>query len=176
MNISVGFKIGSGFALALGVLLLLGVVSYQTTTQLNQSNGWVKHTYEVLLTLEKVLSLLQDSETGQRGYLITGERRYLEPYEAAQGKIPGEIAHLKELTADNSGQQARIQNLVNQVQIKLDFIKEVIEVRNAKGFEPSQKLVATDRGKQAMDTIRKIIAEMEEEETRLMKERTERAE
>jgi len=76
-------KIASGFGLGLAVLLVVGAVSYDSTTKVSSSAEWVRHTHEVLTGLEGLLSGIKDAETGQRGYVITGESRYLEPYNTA---------------------------------------------------------------------------------------------
>src|SRR6202790_2717148 len=84
MKWSIGNKIASGFGLALAVLLVVGAVSYDSTTKLSSSADWVRHTHEVLTGLDEILSGMKDAETGQRGYIITGEPSYLEPYQGSR--------------------------------------------------------------------------------------------
>ena len=84
MKWSIGNKIASGFGLALAVLLVVGAVSYDSTTKLSSSADWVRHTHEVLAGLDELLSAMKDAETGERGYVITGESPYLEPYNTAR--------------------------------------------------------------------------------------------
>jgi hypothetical protein len=76
MKWSIGTKIGSGFGLALAVLMVVSAVSYNSTTKLIDSAEWVRHTHEVINGLDEVVSAFKDAETGQRGYIITGEARY----------------------------------------------------------------------------------------------------
>lgn len=107
MKWSVGTKIGMGYGLALIILTIIGVVSYRSTTGLIENNDRVSHTHKVLQNLGDVLSLLKDAETGQRGYTITGEEPFLEPYQAAISQIGNVVKELRELTADNPNQQRR---------------------------------------------------------------------
>src|SRR5450759_3484050 len=111
MKWSVGTKIGAGYALALIILVVLGVVSYRNTTGLIEAAQMKVHTYQVLENLKGVLSTLKDAETGQRGYIITGEDRYLEPYQAGMSAVNQTMQHLRGLTADNPNQQQRIEAL-----------------------------------------------------------------
>lgn len=78
MRWSIGKKIGSGFGSAVLALIIVGAVSYDSTIKLIDSAEWVRHTHEVINGLDEVLSGMKDAETGQRGYVITGEARYLD--------------------------------------------------------------------------------------------------
>lgn len=175
MRWSVGTKIGMGYGLALIILIIIGVVSYRSTTGLIETSDKVAHTHKVLENLELVLSLLKDVETGQRGYTVTGEEPFLEPYQAAIGEIDREVKELRELTADNAGQQRRIDTLEPLIAERLAFSKEVIEQRRNKGFEAARQLTAGGTGKQKMDAIRQVVTSMENEENALLQQRSEAA-
>ena len=82
-RLKIGTKIGSGFALGLAIFSVVGFIAYRGTHQLVESAHEETHTYQVLSDLDEVLSLAKDAETGQRGYILTGEQRYLEPYQSA---------------------------------------------------------------------------------------------
>ena len=107
-RVVLGAKISIGFLLALALLLGISVIASRNTRALIETNRWVVHTHEVIAALDQVLSELRDAETGQRGYLITGEEPYLEPYHAAAGVVQHTIEELQQLTADNPGQQQQI--------------------------------------------------------------------
>lgn len=169
-------KVSGVVVTGLCFLLFIGGLSYINTKKMSSTATWVTHTHEVLEAKEKILSLLKDAETGQRGYLITGEQRYLDPYIAARDSIQGAIQNIRTLTADNPSQQRRIADLDAFVGSKFAELKETIDLRTAKGFEPAREVVLTDRGKQVMDNIRKQIAEIEGAERTLLKQRSESAE
>jgi methyl-accepting chemotaxis protein len=174
MRWSVGTKIGGGFALALAALAVIGVISYRSTSSLIEASDLKSHTYVVLRNLETLLSGLQDAETGQRGYIITGQDSYLEPYNAALKAKGQTIDELRKLTADNPNQQRRLDALEPLVAAKLDELKHTIDLRRDKGFDAAVAVVLSAKGKQAMDDIRKGIAAMEQEETDLLKQRDQR--
>jgi methyl-accepting chemotaxis protein len=172
MRWSIGSKIGSGFALALAGLVLVGGVSYDSTTKLIDSADWVAHTHQVLNGLDEVLSTLKDAETGQRGYVITGEERYLEPYQGARDAIDQRLKNVRTLIADNPAQQRRLDALEPLVASKFARLQQNIELRRDKGFGLAQRVVATDQGKKIMDDIRKLVGEMENEENALLVKRS----
>src|SRR5262245_21893050 len=101
MKWNVGTKISAGFGLALVIFVIVGIVSWRNVQKQVEDATWVAHTNEVLLSITQVLSALQDAETGQRGYIITGEDAYLQPYTA--GSAAARIHHkrLAELVSDN---------------------------------------------------------------------------
>ncbi len=168
MRWSVGTKIGGGFALALAILVVIGVMAYRSTTELIDAAQMKTHTYEVLKDLDGLLSTMENAETGQRGYIITGEKNYLQPYNAAISVIDPEIQRIRELTSDNASQQRRLDTLAPLIKSKIDELKLTIELRESKGFQAASQVVLSDEGKQKMDDIRKVVARMENEENGLL--------
>jgi len=132
------------------------------------------HTHEVINQLEKVLSALKDCETGQRGYLITGDANYLQPYTKCHAEINGLINNLQTLTIDNAEQQQRIQTLRDLTTAKLNELHRTIELRRDLGFEAARQVVVTDLGKKTMDSIRSVIASMKSTEEQLLESRMQR--
>ena len=176
MKWSVGTKIGAGYGVALLILLVIGAFTYRSTNVLINNGNMVTHTYEVLDNLQAVLSLMQDMETGGRGYVITGADRYLEPYQNAVRLVAPKVQEVRRLTADNPNQQRRLDQLEPLIQSKTAFMQEIVDARRGRGLEAATQLVLTDRGKQAMDEIRRVVGEMSDEEHALLKQRSEAAE
>src|SRR5882724_8873478 len=100
-----------GFVIATAILVFVGWLSYRNTARFAEADAWQNHTYKVLNTLNGTVARLVDAETGQRGYLLTGDEAYLEPYRAAIKNVDQGVAHFKRLTSDNPNQQKRIQVL-----------------------------------------------------------------
>jgi methyl-accepting chemotaxis protein len=175
VNMRIGTRILVGYALALIVVGAVGVVAYRATGELVDSAEWVTHSHQVKGTLAETLSSLKDAETGQRGFVLTGEERYLEPYTAAIKVIDGNISQLRQLTVDNPRQQTRIGALQQLVASKLAELAETIALRRQRGERAAVEVVLTDRGKKTMDDIRRVIGEMDGEEAALLKDRAERA-
>jgi len=168
---SVGIRIGAGFALAVALLLAIGASAYRSTHSFLAANNLAAHTHLVLGGLEQLLSNLKDAETGQRGYILTGQESYLEPYSAALRSLDGAIAGLRTLSADNPRQQRKLDALEPLVASQLDELRRTIDLRKSRGFEPAQAAVQAGTGKQTMDRIRKLVAETEDEERILLQAR-----
>src|SRR5260370_39130770 len=98
----------AGFVMATAILVFVGWQSYRNTERSSEASEGRKHTYEVLRNLDETVARLVDAETGQRGYLLTGEEAYLEPYRAAIKNIDQMIGNLKRLTSHNTNEQKRL--------------------------------------------------------------------
>src|ERR1700722_16204719 len=169
--ISTERKVGFGFAFALACLGVVGVVSYLSVVRLNEDAAWVEHTHEVLGRLDSLLAALTDSETAERGYVITGDESYLEPYRQSARDVDLEASRLRELTADNRTQQLRLDSLVPLVSDRLTELHEVIDLRRIQGFGPAQSEILAGKGRGIHNQIRSLINEMKSAETSLLKER-----
>jgi signal transduction histidine kinase len=161
----------AGAALALVVLVLNAVLSWYTTRRLVENDRAVSHTHAVLAKIEEVLSTLKDAETGQRGYVITGEPDYLKPYQDAVGRIRQEVGELRELTANNPDQVGHLDALEERITEKLAELQHTIGVRKEKGFDAARAVVTTDRGQRLMDDVRRLTAAMEDAQNDLLKDR-----
>jgi PAS domain S-box-containing protein len=166
-------QLTAGFGMVLAVVVVNAVISYQNTLKVIENEYWVAHTHQVLTELENTLSTLKDAETGQRGYVLTGDKHYLEPYFAALSQINGNIKNIRQLTVDNSSQQRRILFLEPKVADKLNELQKAIVLRQEKGIEPAQQVVLSGRGKKLMDDIRRVILQMENAEKELLQQRSE---
>jgi methyl-accepting chemotaxis protein len=176
MTSSIGTKIGSGFGLVLVILIAIAAVSYTSTAKFMDSAGWVAHTYEVLDNLAGFMAAMKDAETGQRGYVITGQDRYLDPYRNAAALADQNLKNLRRLTADNAVQQRRLDAIEPLVASKFAELQGTIALRRDKGFETAAREVLTDKGKEAMDRIRQLSGEMQDEESGLLKQRSQEEE
>src|SRR3954452_8961505 len=87
-----------GYVVVLAILAANGVVTLLNLRTIDESNRWIDHTREVVIQLEKALSTLKDAETGQRGYLLTGDDQYLEPFRVASDRMDGVLDRLARLT------------------------------------------------------------------------------
>jgi len=171
-----GKKIAIGFAISFVLLAGIGVIAYRSMGSLTNTSYAVTHTYLVLEHIAGILSQLKDAETGQRGFVITGEETFLTPYEGAGGAVAKLVKELRELTSDNPNQQRRIDEAEPLIKAKLDELKQTIELRRSAGFAQTAKFVAAGEGKKIMDDIRRVAAQMEQEERELLKRRAEEVE
>jgi methyl-accepting chemotaxis protein len=168
---SIQAKLILGFALGPIILAIIGWVAYTNTIALVDSLNRQQHAYQVLQQAEVVSKSLVDAETGQRGFLLTGAERYLQPYAAAIAALGPNIARLGDLTVDNR-QQTRLPTLRELVRQKTDELAETIAVRKEKGPDAALAVVLTDRGKNIMDQIRTVLDQFEAEENNLLGQRS----
>jgi BASS family bile acid:Na+ symporter len=160
-----------GLALAAGAVVAAACGSYYGVRGLADTHRQVVHTHEVLTVVRETMSLLKDAETGQRGFLITGDPKYLDPYRTAVAQVRGGVGRLRELTADNAAQQARVDALDRLVGTRLAELDETIALRRDAGFEAAKRVVVEDRGKNLMDEVRRLTGAMEAEEQDLLERR-----
>ena len=172
MKWTIGNKIGGLIAFSIAMSLILGIFAYVMVTKLNTSIGWTAHTYQVLANQENVFSLLQDAETGERGYIITGDEKYLEPFNLASNSVKQKIDEGLELVKDNNSQVQRIGKVRLLAASKIADLEFKIETRRNKGFEAALQEVLTDKSKKIMDEIRVDISEIQHVENDLLILRT----
>jgi PAS domain S-box-containing protein len=156
--------------LTMGLLLTLAVVAYTCRAALgyDRLNDQVQRTHEVKEELSAVLGLVVDAETGQRGYLITNDPVYLVPYQEATSQIEAHLARLDSLTKNSAAQQQRMYELRRNEQEELVVLQQTIQLdKEGKDLEAGQ-IVLSGVGKQRMDELRRVVADMEKEEDRLL--------
>lgn len=170
---------GSGLAGRAGVAFGLLLIAAATIAALisvythREVVGWVQHTYAVREGLGDVASHLKDVETGLRGFVITGDENYLEPYHRGAGEVHSDLAELKRLTARKPFQQEQLEQLDNLVQTRLEIAEVAVRLRRTEGFEAGVRVIRSGEGKATMDQTRRLLAEMGEFESRLLAERKE---
>lgn len=152
--------------LGVAALVLIGMVglSYHEWREYSRANADAAETREIWDSLDTLLSSLTDAETGQRGFLLTGNSSYLQPYNQAVEVIPGRLSHLNAMLAERQGESinaARLNRLVNQ---KLNELRQTIELRRTQGAESAVALVLSDHDQRAMDEIRALGAEIQRRE------------
>ena len=172
MRFSVERAISAGLWIALTTLALLSGTDYWSTAHFLATAQEVNHAHEVLEQLDRLLAQVTDAETGQRGYLITGSPRYLEPYEHSIGQVADTLDALRATTARDAQHRELILRLSPLVASRLAILKGTMDVRNREGFEAARQTVMTDRGKNAMDTIRRLVGEIAADERRILADRS----
>lgn len=166
-----GRRIAIGFAVSTILLLVIGGLAYLGIVSLVDTSVHVTHTYRVLNDIAAVFSTMQDSETGVRGYVITGDTTFLEPYTNAADTIDDLVSELRSLTSDNPNQQRRIDTLETLIAEKLAQGQQQTDTRRTQGLEAAAELVRGGFGKETMDSIRDVLGEMEQEENGLLQQR-----
>ncbi len=150
----------AGYALAFGLLVINAIVTFWNLQAIAADSDAVHQTHEVIVGLEAVLSNLRDAETGQRGYLLTGDERYLEPYNQAASSVDASVARLREVAASNGIRQDHIRSVEGAVANKFAELKETIGLRKERGPEAALARVRSDRGRTLMEDLRDRIGKM----------------
>ena len=163
----------SAIAAALVAVLFIALLISRSLAARSEAADAVNHTNEVQDHLHRFLSAIKDAETGQRGYLLTGEASYLEPYRLALGVLPLETISLRRLLAENTGQLARLVEIEPLVASKLAELDETIVARNDGNPARALAIVRSDRGKADMDLLRQRIDAILASESAVLHERTE---
>jgi methyl-accepting chemotaxis protein len=171
MKWNVGTKIGAGFGLALLIFVIVGAVSYRSVEKQVEDAAWVVHTGEVIATLTQMFSGMQDAETGQRGFIITGEESYLAPHAAGIALALEQHERLVTLVADSPRQSARAEALGPLLTRKIAELQEALDARRQADFAAALQVVSSGRGKRTMDEIRQIVDTMESEAQTLLRAR-----
>ncbi len=172
MRLSTRSLIDLGFAIALLVLLVVSAVAFRSLSTLRTDEDAVVRSQQVLRVLEGVVSRLADAETGQRGYLLTGQERFLEPYEGAVRSIDGELVTLDTLITDHRSERRYVATLRLLAARKLAIMGETVRLGRAGEFGRAIAIVRQGTGREIMDQIRRVGAEMvRDEETALVRRR-----
>ncbi len=131
----------------------------------------VAHTHEVRNGIADVLQALTDAESAQRAYVLSGDQAFLEQIETGRRRAEAEVDAVNALTADNPEQQARIVTLRALMAKRLEVVDQVVEERRKADPAGALRIILRGEGIAAMDGVRRIVRELEAEETRLQAER-----
>jgi CHASE3 domain sensor protein len=155
-------RVNAGYAVAVLLTALLGLLSWRLEREAAQSAGWVAHTHEVSAALETTLRHLLDMETGMRGFGVTGNPTSLEPFHAGRDHVPGALQHLRLLVADNPAQEQRVSTLSKQANAMVEDCEAIVAAR--RDTEKIPTVAQIEQGKLLTDAARITIAQMEAEE------------
>jgi signal transduction histidine kinase/DNA-binding response OmpR family regulator/CHASE3 domain sensor protein len=159
-----------GLGLSLLILFITSLASFISISNLVKSSALVAHSNELIFKTNQIISHLKDAETGQRGYLLTGDETYLEPTRGARSAAMELINSVSADAKENSFQQRSLKRLAEVIDKRLEIIDKTIEIKSRGGIVSVQQL---HEGKTYMDEARALINAMQAEETNTLKSRTE---
>jgi signal transduction histidine kinase len=153
---------------ALGIaaflLLIIVGVSYREWDEYHKINSAARESRHILETVDQIRSGVLDAETSSRGFLLTGDATYLEPYHRVLPKIPSEVSKLENLMANRSGAGLAAE-LKDLIQRKFADVAQLIELRRRLGYTPSVQAIVGDPGRRLMDRIRTLCSEIDVRES-----------
>ncbi len=151
---------------------IVGAISYYQINGFIADENWVKHTYQVIGQADDVEKSMLDIETGERGYLITQNIVFLDPYNSGLAHIKAQLDSLRTITADNPVQQANIAKLTLLIDQKIAFVSQTDILGKSGQLGAATTLVKSLEGKKTMDAIRQTISDIDNEENTLLDQRT----
>lgn len=153
----------------LGVVVIVNaVVLARTLAVLATYEARVSQTIQSISQIERTLSVIKDAESGQRGFLLTGDETYLVPYQAAQLTIDEQLQQVSSAVSQSAAQRARVERLTDAVDRRMELLQGRIDVYRSTGAvdEPGMHT-----GQELMANIRTLVAEIEAEERAVLDER-----
>ncbi len=164
-------QLAIGFAIGPVILAIICTIIYLDTQGMIAKREMSRHSYDVLLSINSIQAGLVDLETGQRGYVLTGDSAYLQPYQSARATMDRRLADLANLIQDNPIQRGLVSSLRDLTTQKVAELDETIGLRRDKGVDAAIAVVKSGRGKTIMDQARAVIDQMHGEEMRLLDQR-----
>lgn len=170
-NWTFGQQLTAGFLLAVLTLIIVAGAGYRSTVNLIANDVQLKKAQVIRRELLTLAGAMNDAETANRGYIITGDEEYLAPYDAARPVIE---KTLKDLRADMAGDAEQLRNLnalPPLIGAKLDVLAHGIDLRKKSGLDAAVKYIQLGEGKKLMDQIRAISTLADNEQEKRFEER-----
>lgn len=159
------------FIIAIFILLFLSSIAYKHNRDLNESSKLVIHTYEINVELEKLISAIKDAETGQRGYIITSNPKFLTPYIYSRDKVNRSFILLKKLTKDSPKQKENLENLFSLVIQEFKTFENCLKYSNPKTYDKRKLDNYMFSGRILMENIRFQVEKMKDIEKKFLEKR-----
>jgi CHASE3 domain sensor protein len=161
---SIEKKIFAGFGFALIVSVLVSLTTYWNNQRLVETRRKAVETQEVLRSLKQMQATVSDAEMGTRGFLLTGDEVFLEPFKAATGRFAPDVQRVRLATRNDPAVQPRLAQLEDLTWAKLQFLARANEARRANGYDPARDLEVLRDSKVRLDAIRSVISDIEGEQ------------
>lgn len=171
MKLSLQAKMALSFSMGLIILLIVGVTAWQANSRQIENGALVARTHRILSHTEGLLSALTEAESAARGYVITGNASYIDPFGDILQDVNAQYSHLLKLTSDNSLQQQRLFALKPLIDRRVTALTGLIEMRRQMGLAYVQERFANSNGKQWQEDIRVRVEDMERTEQALLNAR-----
>jgi len=164
-------KITGYFSIFLLIVVILFFISNLNNKRTAETAKLIEHTSRVLVLSQKLLSEAQDIETGRRGFVITGDEKFLEPYHRGSAAIRILAKNLADSVHDIPAQHNRIDSLQKLIQEKISFAENMIRLKRSGALNAGEQISFEGKGKEIMDKIRSVVSGIQQEESRLLAER-----
>jgi two-component system sensor kinase FixL len=163
-------RVSGLLALALGLFIVAAIALSFNLARLRESFAFVEHTNEVLRNIAAAERALLEAESGERGYLLTGESTYRDSYDRAQAQIPGLLESLRQFVSDNPDQTRHLIELRISIEARLDEFKQAVELGRAR-LNEALAILSTARSRQLTPQIEQQLSQFTKAELSLLEER-----
>lgn len=148
------------FIISVAVIFFIGGITFKHITVLKKSSNYVSNSHEVNTELERLISFIKDAETGQRGYILTRDKQFLEPYLKSKDLVKKSFNKVSKLTKNSRTQQANLKKLLFFINKRQNYLSKTLYLTEQKNYDEKQLTTNLLVGKQAMDSIRFKIEDM----------------
>ena len=169
---SIRLKIICTLALIIPVTVVFFTLFHLAQNKNEEQKNLIDRTYQVIDQINVLFSDIQDAKIGERGFVITNNKSFLEPFARSLKKIDADLIQLRTLTQDNVSQQQRLDEFEPVMRNMLSYLTQTIALRDEQGLQAAVERVSTKTGKDLMDRMRAIMVDMSSEEQRLLNEQT----
>ncbi|MFA6164891.1 MAG: CHASE3 domain-containing protein [Methylobacter sp.] len=169
---SIRLKIICTLALIIPVTVVFFTLFHLAQNKNEEQKNLIDRTYQVMDQINVLFSDIQDAKIGERGFVITNNKSFLEPFARSLKKIDADLLQLRTLTQDNVSQQQRLDEFEPVMRNMLSYLTQTIALRDEQGLQAAVERVSTKTGKDLMDRMRAIMVDMSSEEQRLLNEQT----
>jgi len=177
LNVKTFYKLAGIFAILAVVAIGSNAIIARNLSVLDQNNAWTTHTYKVIDQAKAITAAMVDAETGVRGFLVSGDEKFLEPYKNSDKAFKSSWGEAKRLTSDNAAQQKRLDQVAASASEWRSSVaeREIALMKNPQTVEEARKLEASGAGKKSMDSIRSVVSELIDAEASLLTTRAQAA-
>ena len=162
----------STFAALFAVLVGVATAAYVMSTRFASSEEWVVHTQQVIAEIAQLSEEFNQAESARRGFVLIGDRALLVDLDDAQTTLSQHLRMLESLTTDNPQQHARVAEVQTLLPERMSLLRQSIDLRQRDASATEQQVELTRRGVSLDDKIRPILESMEDDEHRLLNERS----
>ncbi len=158
-----------GFVLAIATFVLIGTVGTETAQR--HAAVWVRRTITIEGKLDRLAAVLRAAESGERGFLLTGDQAFLAPLEKLNLRVDAEIDDLRDLVGDNPKQRDALEEVAPLAKERIDVLQDRVQTMKEGRASEAVAKVRLGRGKRLMDRINLLLEQMKQEEARVFQER-----
>lgn len=159
------------FVISVAIIFFIGGITFKHITVLKKSSAWVSNSHEVNAELERLISYIKDAETGQRGYILSSDKSFLEPYYKSKILVRKSYKRVSKLTANSRTQQSNLKKLLFFINKRQNYLSKSLYLKEQGIYDKEILKNNLIVGKQTMDSIRIKIEDMMITQHRLLKNR-----